>query len=143
MFAFADPSASLSAAVLIAGISYALGQFFAGRRKGLAEALETALNEVRAVQLRADRLEDEMHRMAQEMAEVKQENVVLRGVVTGGKPVVDAIDKAKADLAKLTEAEHEKTRRAIEAIRENALRSRQNLRGASPGDGGGWQEREE
>jgi nanoRNase/pAp phosphatase (c-di-AMP/oligoRNAs hydrolase) len=122
-----DNSAALTAAVLFAGITYATGQFLAGRRKGVTEALETALNEVRAITIRADRLEDEMHRMATEMAEVKQENVILRGLVTGGQPAVDAIDRAKAELTKITELEHEKTRRAIEAIRENALRSRQNL----------------
>lgn len=110
-------SSLLGAGVMFGGIGYAVGQFFSQRRKSISDSLSTALDEVAAVSLRADRLEEEMHKQATEMAGLRQENGILRGLVTGNAPLLEALSSAKGELEALLRTEHEKTRTLIESIK--------------------------
>lgn len=109
-------SAALGVGALFGGIGYAVGQFLSSRRRGVADSLATALDEVKAISLRADRFEDELHRQAQDMAELRAENVTLRSLLTGGEPILRALEKAKAEVEAFATAEHDKTRALIERI---------------------------
>jgi hypothetical protein len=99
------------------GIAYAIGQVVSSRRKSVSDALAIALNEVAAIRLRADRFEEELHLQAQQMAELRAENITLRSLITGGEPVLHAIDRTRVELEEMARAEHEKTRAMIARIR--------------------------
>jgi archaellum component FlaC len=109
----------LGVGVVLGGIGYAVGQFFSARRKGVSDSLATALNEISALNSRAERLEKLAASQASEMANLKSENALLRNLVTGGQPVIDEVDKRAAELKEFARKEHEKTRAAIAAIRKD------------------------
>src|SRR4030065_486848 len=77
----------LAAGLILGGIGYALGTFSTSRRKGVGESLRTALDEVEAMKLRADRLENEVadlrkaiddnHKVIEKL---RKENEILRSV---------------------------------------------------------------
>lgn len=110
----------LGAGAILGGIGYAVGQFLSSRRKGVSDSLATALNEIAALNTRATRLESLLSDQAAELAAVKQENALLRTLVTGGEPVIAEIDKRAHELKEFARAEHEKTRAAIMAIRKES-----------------------
>lgn len=107
----------LSTGAVLGGIGYAVGQFISARRKGIADSLGTALDEIEVIKARAARLETELFKQAQEMGELKGENATLRSVLGGGSAVIEALTSAKRELEVYIVAEHEKTRALIERIR--------------------------
>lgn len=109
-------SLTLGAGAILGGVGYALGQFISARRKGVADSLATALDEIRIARDRIARLEAEMHHQAEETAALRAENAILRGLVSGAAPILEAIEKARTEMEELIRAEHEKTRVLIETI---------------------------
>lgn len=69
--------------VIIAGLGYALGQFWAQRRRGTADALQVALDEISALQVRADRQQREIADLRVRVGELTQENQTLRSLIRG------------------------------------------------------------
>ena len=75
--------------VIVAGIGYAAGQFLTQRRKGAADALGVALDEIAALTVRADRLAADVRDLSAQLTAVRAENQTLRGLIVdlrGGKP---------------------------------------------------------
>lgn len=107
----------LGIGAIVGGFGYAAGSFLTSRRRGIGESLQTALGEIQAERSRGDRLESEMHRMAQDMAELRAENVTLRNLLTGGQPLLDALERTKREVEDFARTEHERTRALIEQIR--------------------------
>lgn len=77
--------------VILGGIGYAAGQFLSQRRKGAGEALAVALDEIKAVQTKADRLTREVEQMRGELTRLEAENRTLRNVLAGGTFLADQI----------------------------------------------------
>lgn len=109
----------IGAGAILGGIGYAVGQFLSSRRKGVADSLATALNEITALNQRADRLEEQLTDQSAEVTNLKQENMLLRSLVTGGQPILDEIDRRAEELKEFARAEHEKTRQVIAQIRRD------------------------
>lgn len=111
-------SLAIGTATVLGGIGYAIGQFISARRKGLAESLQTAVAEIAVLNGVVTRLEQELHRQADELARVKAENTTLRSVVTGVTPsVISLIEEKAAEMREFARSEHEKTRRLIKEVR--------------------------
>ena len=77
--------------VILAGIGYAVGTFLTQRRKGAADALAVALDEIEELRTRADRLADEMTTMRTELAKISAENHPMREILSGGTFLADQI----------------------------------------------------
>lgn len=69
--------------VILAGIGYAVGQFWSQRRRGQSDALQVALDEIQALQVRADRQSREISELRARVAELSAENVTLRSLIRG------------------------------------------------------------
>lgn len=99
MYAAAEPTNWLTLLIaigaILGGMGYATGQFLSSRRKGVADALSTALDEVAAMRLRGDRLHEEMAAMKAKydaemgalrarLTALEQENHTLRETLRSG-----------------------------------------------------------
>lgn len=110
----------LAIGFIVAGVSYAVAQFFSGRRKGLAEALVTQGEELKISVARCKRLEEELFKQTQTLAECKAEAVTMRSLLVGGRDLSDNVEQIAKDAVKTLERfareEHEKTRALIREI---------------------------
>lgn len=122
----ADPvesiAVALSAVVALGGVGYGVGSFFTSRRRGVADSLKTALDEVAVAQMKADRLAILASEKADELAAARMENQTLKDVLTSGSTVapeiVKGIESALERGLALVKSEHEKTRQAFRELME-------------------------
>ena len=77
--------------VILGGIGYAVGQFASQRRKGQSDALQVALSEIDALRVRAERQQDELTKLREDVARLHAENVTLREVLSGGTFLAEQI----------------------------------------------------
>lgn len=78
-----QPEAVLTVLATIGVIAFAVGQFRAGRDRGLRASLETARGEIEVERQRGDRLERELDKLKLEFGAVREERDLLRSLVTG------------------------------------------------------------
>ena len=81
----------MAVGLVLGGIGYAVGQFTAQRRKGTAEALHVALDEIAALRVRTERQESELMLVKGDLAAVRAENDTLRSLLTGGTFLAEQI----------------------------------------------------
>ena len=84
-------------ALIIGGVGYATGQFFSQRSKGRSDALNVAMGEIAALQVRADRQGAELVELQATVVKVKAENESLRSLLTGGTFLAEQIRTLVAD----------------------------------------------
>ena len=84
-------------ALIIGGVGYATGQFFSQRSKGRSDALNVAMGEIAALQIRADRQGREITQLTAEVVKVQAENESLRSLLTGGSFLAEQIRVLVAD----------------------------------------------
>jgi hypothetical protein len=77
--------------VILGGVGYALGTFVSQKRKGTAEALGVALDEIAALRVKAERQDQELLVMRGELAALRAENETLRSLLTGGTFLAEQI----------------------------------------------------
>lgn len=110
----------LAVGFIVAGVSYAVAQFFSGRRKGLSEAMTTLGEELKISNAKCSRLEEELFKQTQTLAECKAEAITMRSLLVGGRDMTDNVEQIARDavktLEKFSRDEHEKTRRLIREI---------------------------
>lgn len=71
----------LAMGAIVGGIAYATGQWIGAKRRGAADALGIAMQEVAAIKLRVDRMEKENTALKLEVDKLRQENELLRGLL--------------------------------------------------------------
>lgn len=109
--------------LVLSGVGYSLGVFLSSRRKGVADSLETALNEVTAMRLRADRLAEELANLRKQhdeeltalrrrMAILEAENNTLRETLQTGIRLAPEFEKLVAEQL----ARHEERSEAMLAL---------------------------
>lgn len=110
---------TLGGAAILAGVGYALGQFFSSRKKGTSDSLATALDEIAIQKERSQRLAEVATLKTAELSEKQQEIAILKNLISTGseKNLSDALEAAVSDCMKTMHTEHEKTRELIELLR--------------------------
>lgn len=85
---------ALTAGAILGGIGYAIGQLFSSRRKGISDSLETAISEISILRGKDERRELEMHDLRGELVKMRAENQILKDLLVGGAPFINALEQS-------------------------------------------------
>lgn len=135
--------------VVLGGLGYAAGVFLSSRRRGVSDALSTALDEVAAMRLRADRLaeevanlrkkhDDELGQMRERLTMLESENRVLRETLQTGIKLAPEFQQVIVEQLRLHEERSETlVDDRLKAFAERTKRSHHLLSEALPPEIGG------